>query len=98
MSAGPNTGTSGDEHHPAEHGNNPQDPMGGNTTDPQLGRRVVNDVRSPVTGTRDDERELIPGGLGDSGEGVPFLERREGDADGGCGVRASYNTIISVSS
>ena len=34
VSAGANTGTCGDEDHPAEHGNDPQNTVGGKTTDP----------------------------------------------------------------
>ena len=34
VSAGTNTGTGGDEDHPAEHGDNPQNTIGGETTDP----------------------------------------------------------------
>ena len=96
VSAGTNTGTGGDEDHPAEHGHNPQNTIGGETTDPQLGGGVVNDVGRPVTSTGDDERELVPGWLGDTGEGVPFLERRVGDTDGSTGVRAGYNPIMSI--
>lgn len=47
--------------------------MGWNTPDPELGRWVLDDIRSPITSARNDEGELVPLGLGDSGEGVPFL-------------------------
>ena len=96
VSAGADTGTCGDEDHPAEHGDDPQNTVGGETTDPQLGRRVFNDVGGPVTSTRDDERELVPGWLGDGGEGMPFLERRVGDTDGSASIRAGCNPIVSI--
>ena len=96
VSAGANTGTGGDEDHPAEHGHNPQNTVGGETTDPQLGGGVVDDVRGPVTSARDDERKLVPSWLGDTGEGVPFLERGVGNTDSSASVRAGYNPIISI--
>jgi len=96
VGAGTDTGTGGNEDHPAEHGHNPQNTVGRETTDPQLGWGVVNDVGGPVTSTGDDERELVPGWLGDTGEGVPFLERRVGNTDGSAGVRAGYNPIMSI--
>lgn len=96
VSARTDTGTGGDENHPAEHGDDPQNTIGGETTDPQLGRGVIDDTSGPVTSTRDNERELVPGWLGDGGEGVPFLEGRVGDTDGGAGVRTGYNPITSI--
>lgn len=91
-----NTGTGGDEDHPAEHGGDPQNTICGETTDPQLSRGIVNDVGGPVTSSRDDEGELVLGWLGDGGEGVPFLERGVGDTDGSAGVRAGYDRTMSI--
>jgi len=54
VGTGADTGTGGDEDHPAEHGHNPQNTVGRETTYPQLGGGVVDDVGGPVTGTRDD--------------------------------------------
>lgn len=70
------TGTGGDEDHPAKHGDNPQDTVNGDATDPQLGWRIVDNICRPVTSTRYNERELILGWLGNGGKGVPFPERR----------------------
>lgn len=75
VGTGTDTGTGSDEDHPAEHGGNPQNTIGGDATYPQLGRGVINDVGCPITGTGNHERELVLGRLGDGGEGVPFLER-----------------------
>ena len=85
-----NAGTGGDEDHATEHGSNPEDTIGGKTTNPELGRRVLNDVGGPVTSTRNDEGELVSLGLGDGGESVPFLERRVSDPDGRASVGAGY--------
>lgn len=63
---------------------------------PPTGRWVLNDVGGPVTSTRDDKRELVPGWLGDGDEGVPFHERRIGDTDCSAGVGASYDPIMSM--
>ena len=91
-----NTGTGGDEDHPAEHRNNPQDAVDGNTADPQLGWRVVDHVRRPVTSARDDERELVPSRFGDSGKCVPFPERRMSDTDPSSCGRAGYDSIVLI--
>lgn len=64
--------------------------MGWDTTNPEFGRWVLNDVRSPITSARDYEGELVPLGFGDGGEGVPFLEGSVSDANGRAGARASY--------
>jgi hypothetical protein len=96
IGTGANPGTCGDEDHPAEQGDDPQNTVGGETPDPQLGWGIVNDAGGPVTSTRDDEGELVPRWFGDGGEGVPFLEGGVGDTDGSAGVRASYNSITSI--
>ena len=83
-----NTGTGGDEDHAAEHGGDPEDTIGRKTTDPELGRWVLNDISGPVTSARNDERELVPLGLGDGSKCVPFPEGRVGDPDGRAGVGA----------
>jgi hypothetical protein len=93
-----NTRTSGDKDHPPEHGNNPQNTINWDATNPQLGWRVVDNVRSPVTSTRDDERELVPGWLGDGCEGMPLLERRVSDADASSGSGSSYKSVGSIQS
>ena len=87
-----NTGTSGNENHTAEQGDTSEDTVGGNTTNPELGRWVLNDVRSPVTSTRNNEGKFVPLGLGDGGEGVPFLEGRMGNPDGRASAGAGYRT------
>lgn len=97
VGAGANAGTCGNKDHPAEHGDNPQDAVGWDTTDPQLGRWIIDNVCSPVTSPRDDERELVPSWLGDGGKGMPFPKRGVGDTDRSTGVRASCIPIMSVS-
>lgn len=89
VSTGTNSRTGGNEDHPAEQGDSPQNTVGGDTADPQLGRWVLNNIGSPVTSARDDEGELVPLWLGYGGKSVPFLERRVSNPDGGTGVRAS---------
>jgi len=84
------TGTGGDEDHAAEHGGNPEDTVGRKTTNPELGRWVLNDVRGPITSARNDEGKLVPLGLWDGGESVPLPEGRMGDPDGCAGVGAGY--------
>ena len=64
--------------------------MGRNATNPELGRWVLNDVGSPITSARNDERELVPFGLGDGGKGVPFLEGRVSNPDSGSSAGAGY--------
>jgi hypothetical protein len=96
VSAGTNTGTGGDEYHPAEHGGNPQNTVCCETTNPQPGWGVVHGFGSPVTSTRDNERELVPCWPGESREGVSSLERSVNNADGSAGVRAGYNPTTSV--
>ena len=85
-----NAGASGDQDHAAEHGNQPEDTTGGNTTDPKLVGRVLDHFGGPVASTRNDEGELVLPRLGDSCESMPFLEGRVGDSDSHTGVRAGY--------
>ena len=87
-----NTGTCGDEDHATKQGDNPEDTVSGNTADPELGRWILNDVRSPVTGTRNDEGELVSLGLGDGCEGVPFLEGSMSNPDGRTSAGAGCRT------
>ena len=85
-----NTGTSGYKNHAAEQGDNPDKTVGGNTTDPELGRWVLDDVRGPVASARNDEGELVSLGLRDGSEGMPFLERRMSNPDGSASAGAGY--------
>jgi len=84
------TRTCGHENHATEHGGNPEDTIGGKTTNPELGRRVLNDIGGPITSARNDKGELVPLGLGNGGESVPFPEGRVGDPDGRASVGAGY--------
>jgi len=48
-------GTGGDEDHAPEHWSNPEDTACGNTTDPELGGWVLDDIRGPVTSAGNDD-------------------------------------------
>ena len=84
------TGTGSDEDHTTEHGSNPKDTVCRKTTNPELGRWVLDNIGGPVTSARNDEGEFVSLGLGDSGESVPFLEGRVGDPDSRASVGAGY--------
>ena len=73
--------TGGDEDYTAEHGSDLEDTTCGNTTNPELGGWVFDDMRGPVASARNDGTEFVHLGLCDCGKTVPFLERRVSEPD-----------------
>jgi len=75
-----NTTASSNEDHAAEKGNNSKDTHGRDATDPHFGRRVLDQIRSPVTSAGDNEGVPSLTRFRDGRETVPFEERRVGNA------------------
>ena len=65
----------GDENHTAEHGGDPEDTIGRETTNPKLGKWALNDISRPVTSAGNDEGELVLLGFRDGSKSVPLRER-----------------------
>ena len=79
------TTPSSNEYETAEEGNDAEDTEGGDATDPEFRRRVVDHLAGPVTSARDDEGVSGLAWLGNGGETVPLNKRTAGYTGEGAG-------------